>query len=136
MNPARMIRVALTTVTLLYAVALVTVTHLPPSRLPATGVSDKLEHLFAYGLLGALAALTARAHLNRRVPFRALTIGLAAFGALDEITQPLVGRTADVWDWAADVGGIVVSVGLVWAWNCVRNTGCDATRRPCTTPGE
>jgi VanZ family protein len=43
----------------------------------------------------------------------AVAIALAAFGAVDEITQPLFGRTADVFDWAADCAGIAVGILLV-----------------------
>jgi VanZ family protein len=113
-------RTALLLITIAYGVMLVTVTHLPPSKLPATGVSDKLEHILGYGLLAVLVSATVRAYL-RRVPFLAIAVALAAFGAVDEVTQPLVGRTADVWDWVADVGGIVLGTGAVWALNCVRN---------------
>jgi VanZ family protein len=42
-----------------------------------------------------------------------VAIALAAFGAVDEITQPLFGRTADVLDWAADCAGIAVGLLLV-----------------------
>lgn len=118
-----MLRTALLIATVAYTLTLVTVTHLPPAHLPATGVSDKFEHIVGYGLLATLVSATVRAYL-RRVPFVTIVIALALFGAVDEVTQPLVGRTADFWDWAADVGGIVLGTGAVWMLNCVRNAGC------------
>jgi VanZ family protein len=34
-------------------------------------------------------------------------LGLLILGALDEITQPYIGRTCDLYDWLADLSGVV-----------------------------
>jgi VanZ family protein len=129
-----MLRRTLLILTTIYAITLVTVTHLPPAHLPATGVSDKVEHVTGYGLLATLVATTVMLH-TRRVPVVMLVLSLAAFGAIDEVTQPIFGRTADVWDWAADLTGIVLATAIVWAVNCVRNTGCARDEvQPGATP--
>ena len=71
--------------------------------------ADKVVHVAIY--LG-LTVLLWRAFAFGRVTIRGSTIGLmivgvAAYGALDEITQAAVNRTPSVGDWAADVLGIL-----------------------------
>lgn len=92
----------------LYAATLFTLTHLPPSRLPPTiPVSDKLEHFGAYAMLAAFVWLAAGTFGWTRhaacAPVAFLAI--AAFSAIDEVTQPWVGRDASLYDWFADLGG-------------------------------
>ena len=83
------------------------VTHIP--RL-AVGTSDspidKLVHATAYGVLAALFLL---ARWWR--PVWPALAALAAWAALDEITQaiPGLGRTADLDDWLADVTGMSIA---------------------------
>ena len=98
-----------------YVCVLVYATHHPrPQELVGEGPgtpSDKALHLWAYSVLGLLSAATLAA--GRPWTIRAaaaLTVGLFAFGAADEITQPLFGRYADVRDWIADCGGSVAGV--------------------------
>ena len=81
-------------------------THIPmpPGVIPRGG--DKVLHFLGYSILGALL-MGLRASLG---PFRWPTVVgragfLACYGAFDEITQKLVGRSADVADWCADVLG-------------------------------
>lgn len=86
------------------------VTHLPrfddPGDEPITRLPlDKVVHFGAYAFLGWLLA---RVLLNRLpvVPAAAIAILLlAGYGALDEATQPPIGRTADRWDFVADLAG-------------------------------
>ena len=106
-----------------YAITLVLATHYPkPEQLLGRyGHADKLLHFVAYCLLAVFvaAAIWGAGRWSSRAVL-AVAIALAAFGAVDEITQPLFGRTADVFDWAADCGGIAVGILLVatasWAW--------------------
>jgi len=76
---------------------------------------DKLLHLAAYGVLGLLAGL---AYGDRwRKPASAavwLFVLLAAWGMLDELTQPLFGRLADVSDLICDIlgNGIGLAAGI------------------------
>jgi hypothetical protein len=70
---------------------------------------DKLLHMAAYGVLGLLAAL---AYGGRWRPISTAAITLfvliAAWGAVDEVTQPLFGRLADANDWVCDlIGGAI-----------------------------
>jgi VanZ family protein len=78
--------------------------------LPSSLLShDKLLHLAAYAVLGALlaGALAARLGTGRAV---GLAVALAAaYGATDEWHQSYVpGREADPADWAADAAGAVL----------------------------
>jgi VanZ family protein len=81
-------------------------THLPPSRVPKLRMSDKIEHLMAFMLLGGLLYLCLRPRVRQTLLIVAI-VG-AAYGAIDELTQPLVGRSCELLDWASDVSGIVL----------------------------
>ena len=99
-----------------YAITLVLATHYPKldQLLGRYGHADKLLHFVAYFLLAVFVALAVwgAGRWSRRAVV-AVAIALAAFGAVDEITQPLFGRTADVFDWVADCAGIAVGILLV-----------------------
>jgi len=104
----------------LFWLAVFGATHTPVQHLPHTGVSnDKLQHLLAYAVLGALltSALATLRPWSWRLVLLAIAIA-AAYGVLDELTQLLVGRTADPKDWIADVVGATlgsVAAGLFCA---------------------
>jgi VanZ family protein len=100
-----------------YWLLLVTATHIPKVPEPlGFRPSDKLVHLAAYAVLGALVGLVCSQYARLRLWVAAvLLVALAAHGALDEITQPLVGRYADVADWYADILGAALGLGLFMA---------------------
>ena len=83
---------------------------------------DKLNHIVAYAILGALMlrALTAPPSLPAK-----RELGLASFlsigyGAIDEIHQYFVpGRFSEVMDMMADAIGTLIGVGLYF-WFCLR----------------
>jgi len=100
---------------LLYTFALVISTHLPKvSGLVRTPGFDKVLHFVAYFVQAMLAAaaVAATGRLGRRNA-AILLVALAAFGGLDELTQPWFSRSAEWADWGADCLGIVLGVGLV-----------------------
>ena len=109
-------RGGLAVVAIAYAVTLVLATHYPkPEQLLGRyGHADKLLHFVAYFLLAMFvaAAVCGAGRWSRQAAI-IVAVALAAFGAVDEITQPLFGRTADVFDWAADCAGIAVGILLV-----------------------
>jgi len=97
-----------------YWVSMCVATHIPnpPDVVPAQ-VSDTWLHLTAY--LGLAVLLVQSVAVGRPVHRRdAIWLwGLAAvYGALDEVTQliPVLHRTAEWKDWAADVAGAAVGV--------------------------
>ena len=99
-----------------YTGLLVFATHYPrPEELLGPNApSDKTLHFIAYAILAFLAAatwLTARRTASRGLA--TLAIGLAAFGAVDEVTQPFFRRHADPLDWIYDCVGIAIGLALV-----------------------
>ena len=109
-----------------YWLALLTGTHWPhfPSFGPEN--TDKVLHITAYAGLATLLTLYVLA--GRKATWRKLGLVfliLALAGGLDELTQPPFHRTADWYDWYADLVGI--SLGAmpgagrsprVYAWLC------------------
>jgi VanZ family protein len=97
--------------TLLITVCVLGLTHIPGQDVPQflqVGDLDKVEHMGAYGLIAGSFLLS----LKKPVRPALLLIGLAALagiGALDEATQPLVNRTADIMDYASDLIGIAIA---------------------------
>jgi len=107
----RAARITLLIVLIVYWLAIFTVTHLPPSKLPHVGVNDKVEHFVGYGILGALFYLTVWAYRPEfRHAWLLVVVTAMCYGAIDEWLQLAVGRTCELADWLADVGGSVIAV--------------------------
>jgi VanZ family protein len=95
------------------------------SRLPSPpgGLTDKDEHFFFYGILGALT-LRALSKGEWRGVTRATVFGAilitSAYGVSDEFHQRFVpGRDYEVLDMVADACGSIAATGLVWAWSII-----------------
>ncbi len=104
------------TMTLSYWVGLFVLTHTPPSHMPKGPGNDKLMHFLAYLVLSFLLGTTlylAVPSQRRRLAPLVLVLG-AAYGAMDELTQPLVGRDAEWGDWFADLGGVVAVAAVLF----------------------
>ncbi|MEO8231685.1 MAG: VanZ family protein [Ignavibacteriota bacterium] len=100
---------------IIYWIILFILTSLPSSSAITIGVSDKIEHFGAYGLLSGILYL----NLFFQKKFKILnkypaifTILIASFyGMLDELHQLFVpGRSAELLDWCADFSGAVIAV--------------------------
>ena len=115
----------LTSATAIYWVALAVMIHMPPESLDVAPSlmdrlhADKLFHCGSYGLLAVLLAgiMELHAELRRATINLSRTAGtvfiaVAAYGGLDELTQPLTNRTCDPWDFAADVVGAALGLFL------------------------
>jgi len=90
-------------------------THAPlPAPPPGMHVSDKGLHVAGYFALAAVFWLTLLAY-GKSGPVRTLATGiiLSAYGAFDELTQPMFNRSASVDDWLADLCGIAIAVGTL-----------------------
>ena len=124
---------------LLCVAAVLGLTHIPGEYVPICVQAhslDKVEHVVAYGVIALCFLLSLRPRPSpgligqldgqttekacrgaaRRRPWLlpvTLLLALALVGGLDELTQPLVNRTCDPWDFAADLTGIT-AVGAVF----------------------
>jgi len=79
----------------------------PPDQVPNFHTSDKIEHAGAYFAMAFwFGGLLDRRH------FPWMISGLLVLGALIEVAQGLMGlgRTADIWDFAADAAGVFVAI--------------------------
>lgn len=77
---------------------------------------DKLLHMGAYGVFGALLlGVLARGRTGALGRAAALAVLLSAgYGATDEWHQSFVpGRDADPWDWAADAAGSIAGAAAM-----------------------
>lgn len=101
-----------------YWIAIFVATHLPPSSRAvqfAFRLPDWVLHAGAYAGFGALAvwALPGRPTVRRlAIVFAALL----AYGAFDELTQPLVRRSCELSDWIADAIGGLAGIAAATAW--------------------
>lgn len=88
-------------------------THIPLPTLPPAAPSDKTMHFAAYFVLATSLLLTLWAYgrsLSRRQMLTFLV--MAAYGAVDELTQPLVNRHASLLDWIASAAGAAAAVAV------------------------
>ena len=77
---------------------------MPLKELPPVPGTDKIQHLFAFGVFVLPVSLL--------MPSRTLPIFIIAvlYGGLIEIIQPYVNRYGELGDFLADAGGAVVGV--------------------------
>ncbi len=114
-----------------YWLAMFVATHVPrvPRELSLMPGGDKSQHLIAYAGLAFLigSRQSFGDSLGRK---RALFVfGIVAlYGVIDELTQIPVGRTADVYDWLADVTGAVVGLGLLAALRAALSRRAESRR--------
>ena len=118
----RRIRILLAVALVSYTLVAFLGTHLPMPHGVIPRGGDKVLHFLGYSVFGVLL-MGLRASLGEfRWPSVVGRAGfLACYGAFDEITQKLVGRSADVADWFADVlgacCGLLAIVLLVRVWS-------------------
>lgn len=112
-------------VLVLYWCLLVYLVHTPMRgiHLPTHSQSDKVVHFLLYGGLAFWLALAADAicgvpprHAARWRRGMLILLAVAVQGFADEWTQPLTGRTYDLIDWASDLLGAAVCLGLYFTW--------------------
>ena len=77
-------------------------------------MSDKTLHVVAYFLLAGFFLLTLIARGKPRPRRIILVVAvMAVYGAFDELTQPIVNRTAAWGDWFADVAGTILAIVII-----------------------
>ncbi len=96
------------------------VTHIPPlfkrdkeERLDLPIGPDKVVHFGGFFVLAWLLATVLSRRFSTPAVVSLTVAACAMYGLIDEVTQPAFGRTADVWDWVADMLGC--GAGLL-AW--------------------
>jgi VanZ family protein len=99
-------------VAVVFTATVIFLSHLPPEVTPSrlqTGGLDKLAHMLGYGMITLLFLLSLRSSpslLSASLVLFAIMSG----GAMDELTQPFVSRTASVADWLGDIIGMIVAL--------------------------
>jgi VanZ family protein len=98
------------TIGVILVLVITVVCLLPGKALPKVGLSDKSEHLLAFG---ALAFWFGGIVVRRDLPWVGLAV--VGFGGLIELAQGAMGlgREADWLDLAADTLGMVIGLALV-----------------------
>jgi VanZ family protein len=81
----------------------------------SVGVSDKIEHFGAYGLLGVFLFLALKFQnqytLFNKFPATFTVLIASIYGVIDELHQLIIpGRSAEFFDWFADFTGSVLAV--------------------------
>lgn len=124
MTVPRHLRTAFTVCFWAYGLLLMLATHAPARdvqflvRAADYGLldPDKLLHMAAYGVLGLLAALAYGGRWqNASTAAITLFALLAAWGIVDEVTQPWFGRLADQSDWVCDLIGAAIGLAAGFA---------------------
>ena len=100
---------------ILYWILILILTSLPGVDVPNIQISDKIEHLLAYGGLGFLLNLSLRIQnkfpIVKKYPAWFTILIVSSYGALDELHQLFIpGRTCDILDWSADTIGVIIGV--------------------------
>ncbi len=125
------VRRVLLGVLIVYWIALFIGTHLPPKDVPDLGPNhlDKVVHFLAYAGLAFLLStwLFTCNWSTARTAAVVLTI-LVTYAVADELLQIGVGRTADFWDWVADVLGSGLGLGVATVGNAILPLQPDAER--------
>jgi VanZ family protein len=96
----------------------VLLTHIPikPGSAIPIAYLDKAAHAALYFMVAYLGGL----RLLKRTPatpFRVLVVWAIIYliyGILDEITQPITGRVADIGDWVFDAIGVGLATIVLW----------------------
>jgi len=104
-------RRTLLTVLALYWLGLFVLTHLPELPIDTAGrYNDKVAHTVTYAVLMILTLVTCRR--PQATTARLITVWLlifTAYAAVDELTQPIVGRSCQLTDWLADLAGLATA---------------------------
>jgi VanZ family protein len=91
---------------------------------PPSGITDKHEHFFFYGVLAALTLRALAGGTWRGISWASVLGAIviaSAYGVSDEFHQRFVpGRDYEVLDMVADALGATVATNLLWAWSIIR----------------
>lgn len=99
---------------IVYWIVLFLATTLPTTKMPKTGINDKIEHLLGYFLLTFLLSnalyFQNKNKMFKRFPISTALLIAAFYGMVDELHQLFIpGRLCDFYDWTADVTGALAA---------------------------
>ncbi|MFQ5501618.1 MAG: VanZ family protein, partial [Phycisphaerae bacterium] len=96
----------------------------PPEYPLPQPIIDKVLHVIGFVVLGVVTSYRfARGPRSRRAGvFLLVWVGLAGYAALDELTQPFVGRMCEFGDWMADLFGALIGLTIIMARNRLRSS--------------
>jgi VanZ family protein len=122
--PARRPAVIVAALATVYLLVMFLGTHLPLRGVSSSALgADKVVHATMYAGLAVLILAAASFFRPVNLGTAVVVLGvIAAYAAVDEWSQSFVPtRTADVWDWAADVvGSLVGAAGFLAARSLLR----------------
>lgn len=121
--------VPITVMIILFWIVMFVGTHSPPLPRKIMRFFDKILHFSGFAILGLL--IGARLRILKQRDWKHFTIAAAIvmlYAMIDELTQPLVGRDAEFYDWIADSCG--VSLGLAIMYWIPRKTATPFTSPP------
>jgi len=101
-----------------YWIVLFVATSYPTTSIPTLGVSDKIQHMSAFFILGVLLYLTLifqnkYPKLKEKNVLYTILIG-SFYGVLDELHQILIpGRFCELLDFASDFSGLVLAIVFI-----------------------
>lgn len=103
---------------IVYWLILFVLTSLPSSSAITIGISDKIEHFGAYGLLSAVLYMNLffqkKFELLKKYPATFSVLIASIYGMLDEVHQLFIpGRSAEFLDWSADFLGSLLAILIV-----------------------
>ncbi len=88
--------------------------HVPKEHAPQVltlfGV-DKTLHILAYAIIASLTLRAVKVPLRWKL-YIGLFLCIAAFGWFDEYTQQFVRRSCSIYDWTADIIGILMAIAV------------------------
>jgi VanZ family protein len=120
MNEATKRRIRTTRFTLsIYWLAMFIGSHMPMAPIRTESHYDKLIHFAAFAGLAFFMAFY-RGLLGRmtRNAYTTIFVIAAIYGIFDELTQMLIaGRTADPFDWLADITGAAAGLIVYWLYD-------------------
>jgi VanZ family protein len=92
------------------AVAILILSVVPANERPVTGAGQAIEHLTTFGLVAGMFAIGS----YRLGLFRILLVAFLFCGGIELLQVTLPTRHARVSDFAVDLLGSYVAIGLVW----------------------
>jgi len=95
-----------------FSLFILVLSHIPQKHIPEElqlFSFDKILHMLAYGIITGLALLSIKKPFALRIYLLVILV-VSILGGFDEYTQSFVGRACSVYDWLADLGGIMAAL--------------------------